>query len=148
MARRRRATGELAYYRCSTPRPVPLARLVKVAGQRWRIEVSFRDARQHAGVGQAHNRTRLAVERTVPFGLVCFSLAVVWYATCGHHPADLAAHRALAPCYQTKTAPSAQDMLVKLRRVLIAAQYRPGQPSTPTMAEILQVQAAWTAAAG
>jgi hypothetical protein len=34
MARRRRATGELAYYRCSTPRPVPLARLVKVAGQR------------------------------------------------------------------------------------------------------------------
>jgi hypothetical protein len=88
------------------------------------------------------------VEHTVPFGLVCFSLAVVWYATCGHHPADLAARRALAPWYQTKTAPSAQDMLVKLRRVLIAAQYRPGQPSTPTMAEILQVQAAWTAAAG
>jgi DDE superfamily endonuclease len=115
---------------------------------RWPIEVSFRDARQHAGVGQARNRTRLAVERTVPFGLVCFSLAVVWYATCGHAPADLAARRALAPWYQTKTAPSAQDMLVKLRRVLIAAQYRPAQPSTPTMAEILQVQAAWTAAAG
>jgi hypothetical protein len=115
---------------------------------RWPIEVSFRDARQDVGVGQARNRTRLAVERTVPFGLVCFSLAVVWYATCGHHPADLAARRALAPWYQTKTAPSAQDMLVKLRRVLIAAQYRPGQPSTPTMAEILQVQAAWTAAGG
>jgi hypothetical protein len=115
---------------------------------RWPIEVSFRDARQDAGVGQARNRTRLAVERTVPFGLVCFSLAVVWYATCGRHPADLAARRTLAPWYQTKIAPSAQDMLVKLRRVLIAAQYRPGQPSTPTMAEILQVQAAWTAAAG
>ena len=27
-----------AYYRCYTPRPVPLARLVKVIGQRWRIE--------------------------------------------------------------------------------------------------------------
>ena len=56
--------------------------------------------------------------------------------------------RVLFTWYQTKTAPSAQDMLVKLRRVLIAAQYRPAQPSTPTMAEILQVQAAWTAAAG
>jgi DDE superfamily endonuclease len=115
---------------------------------RWPVEVCFRAARQDVGVGQARNRTRLAVERTVPFGLVCFSLAVVWYATCGHHPADLAGRRAQAPWYQTKTAPSAQDMLVKLRRVLIAAQYRPGQPSTPTMAEILQVQAAWAAAGG
>jgi hypothetical protein len=39
-------------------------------------------------------------------------------------------------------------MLAKLRRVLIAAQYQPGQPSAPTTAEILQVQAAWAAAEG
>ena len=115
---------------------------------RWPVEVCFRDARQDVGVGQARNRTRQAVQRTVPFGLVCFSLAVVWYATCGHHPADLAARRALAPWYQTKVAPSVQDMLAKLRRVLIAAQYRPGQPSAPTVAEILDVQAAWAAAGG
>jgi hypothetical protein len=113
---------------------------------RWPIEVCFRDARQDAGVGQARNRTRLAVERTVPFGLVCFSLAVLWYVTRGHHPADLAARRARAPWYQAKTAPSIADMLAKLRRVLIAAQYLPGQPSAPTLPEILQVQAAWAAA--
>jgi hypothetical protein len=95
---------------------------------RWPVEVCFRDARQDAGVGQAHNRTRRAVERTVPFGLVCFSLAVVWYATCGHHPADLAARRARSPWYHTKHAPSTADMLAKLRRVLIAAQYQQGQP--------------------
>jgi DDE superfamily endonuclease len=115
---------------------------------RWPIEVCFRDARQDLGVGQARNRTRLAVQRTVPFGMVCFSLAVVWYATCGHHPADLATRRALAPWYQTKTTPSVQDMLAKLRRVLIAAQYQQGQPQTPTLPEILQVQAAWAAAEG
>jgi len=86
------------------------------------------------------------VERTVPFGLVCYSLAIIWYAHHGHHPADLAARRTLAPWYQTKTAPSVADMLAKLRRVLIAAQYQPGQPSAPTKAEILQVQAAWAAA--
>jgi len=86
------------------------------------------------------------VQRLVPFGLVCYSLAIVWYAQHGHSPAEVAAHRARAPWYQTKATPSVADMLAKLRRVLIAAQYQPGQPSTPTIAEILEVQAAWAAA--
>ena len=41
--------------------------------------------------------------------------------------------------------PSVADMLAKLRRVLIAAQYQPGQPKPPTITEILHVQAAWAA---
>jgi hypothetical protein len=103
----------------------------------------FLDARHLVGVGQARTRARRAVERTVPFGLVCYSLAIVWYAQHGQPAHDLAARRALAPWYQTKTAPSVADMLATLRRVLLAAQYRPGQPAAPTAAEILQVQAAW-----
>ncbi len=35
MIRRNIATGELAYYRCYSPQPEPLAVLVKVAGRRW-----------------------------------------------------------------------------------------------------------------
>jgi len=35
---------------------------------RWGIEQAFADARQILGVGDARNRTRRAVERTVPFG--------------------------------------------------------------------------------
>ncbi len=120
--------------------------LVRRYAARWPVEVLFREARQDAGVGQARNRTRRAVERTVPFGLACYSLAIVWYAHHGHHPADLAARRILAPWYQTKTTPSVADMLAKLRRLLIAAQYHQGQPTAPTAAEILQVQAAWAAA--
>jgi DDE superfamily endonuclease len=112
---------------------------------RWQVEVCFRQLRQDAGVGQARNRTHLAVQRTVPFGLVCYSLAVVWYARSGHDPADLAARRAQAPWYKTKHAPSVADMLAKLRRVLIAAQYRQGHASELTLPEILQVQAAWAA---
>jgi hypothetical protein len=119
------------------------AELVERYAGRWQVEVCFREARQDAGVGQARNRTRLAVQRTVPFGLVCYSLAIVWYAQHGHHPADLAARRALAPWYQSKAAPSVADMLAKLRRVLIAAQYRQGQAPEPTLPEILEVQAAW-----
>jgi hypothetical protein len=110
------------------------------------MEVCFREARQDAGVGQARNRTRRAVERTVPFGLVSYSLAIVWYTQHGHHPADLAARRALAPWYQSKATPSVADMLAKLRRVLIAAQYRHGQAIAPTTPEILEVQAAWATA--
>ena len=39
LIRRNRTTGELAFYRCWMPRPVPLAILVRVAGCRWRIEM-------------------------------------------------------------------------------------------------------------
>jgi SRSO17 transposase len=35
---RRGATGELAFYRCWSPAPVPLAALVRVAGTRWAVD--------------------------------------------------------------------------------------------------------------
>ncbi len=123
------------------------AEVVQRYAARWQVEVCFREIRQDAGVGQARNRARRAVQRTVPFGLVCYSLAIVWYTQHGHPAHDLAARRALAPWYQTKATPSAADMLTALRRVLLAAQYHHGQAPAPTMPEILQVQAAWAAAA-
>jgi SRSO17 transposase len=39
MVRRNHKTGELAFYRCFTPRPTPLAVLVRVAGRRWAVEM-------------------------------------------------------------------------------------------------------------
>ena len=44
LIRRNDRTGELAYLR-SYPQPVPLATLVGVAGQRWRIEESLQAAK-------------------------------------------------------------------------------------------------------
>lgn len=70
------------------------AELVERYADRWSVEVLFEEARQVAGVGQARNRTRLAVQRTVPFGLVCLSLTVVWYALHGQPAVDVAARRA------------------------------------------------------
>jgi uncharacterized membrane protein (UPF0136 family) len=58
--------------------------LVARYASRWGIEQAFADARQIMGVGDARNRTRRAVERTVPFGLICFSVVTVWYALHGH----------------------------------------------------------------
>ncbi|MBB4717752.1 SRSO17 transposase [Streptomyces luteogriseus] len=45
LVRRNRRTGELAFYRCFSPRPVPMSELVRVAGRRWTIEESSRQAR-------------------------------------------------------------------------------------------------------
>ena len=41
LARRHRRSGELAYYRCYAPSPVPLGELVRVAGRRWTVEESL-----------------------------------------------------------------------------------------------------------
>jgi SRSO17 transposase len=38
LARRHRYTGQLSYYRCWSPGPVPLSRLIAIAVLRWRIE--------------------------------------------------------------------------------------------------------------
>lgn len=114
---------------------------------RWSIEVAIEDAKQTVGVGQARNRVRLAVERTVPFGLIVESLAICWYATAGHHPDDVEQARQLAPWYRDKTQPSVLDMLAKLRRVIIAAQFRGTQPRPATAAEINLLRLAWADAA-
>jgi DDE superfamily endonuclease len=92
------------------------AELVERYAARWNIEVTFEDARQLTGAGEARNRTRRAVERTIPFELVCFSLAIAWYAHAGQPAADLARHRTLAPWYTAKHAVSVADMLAALRR--------------------------------
>jgi SRSO17 transposase len=52
LIRRTRSSGELAYLRCWTPRPTSLAQLVRVAGQRWRIEESFQSAKELVGLDQ------------------------------------------------------------------------------------------------
>lgn len=122
------------------------ATLIERYADRWSIEVAFEEAKQLAGVGDARNRVRTAVERTVPFQFLCMSLASVWYALFGHHPDVVAEHRARAPWYRTKTTPSFADMLATLRRTIIAAQYRPGRGQGPTTAEISEVQHAWAAA--
>jgi Transposase DDE domain len=122
------------------------AKLVERYADRWPIEVSFEEAKEIFGVGHARNRTRKAVERTVPFQFLAMTLTILWYAGFGHHPDVVAEHRARAPWYLTKSTPSFADMLAKLRRVIIAAQYHPGRGQTPTRWEITQVQQAWAAA--
>jgi hypothetical protein len=125
----------------------PAHTIVERYASRWSIEVAIEDAKQTTGVGQARNRTAKAVERTVPFGLICQSLITIWYAQHGHHPDIAAERRTKAPWYRTKLLPAYSDMIIKLRRVLIAAKFRGHSPHQPTHEQTLAVQLAWAEAA-
>jgi hypothetical protein len=143
----RNASGKWEMALVTTDLEATAAELVERYSTRWSIEVTFEETRQHLGAGQAQNRTRLAVERTVPFGLYVYAITVAWYALYGHHPADVAEHRERSPWYDSKTTPSFQDMVIKLRRTIIAARFTPNDAGHPTDHEITAVHLAWAAAA-
>ena len=50
LVRRHRYTGQLSYYRCWTPGPVPLPKLIATASARWRIEEDHQLSKQVAGL--------------------------------------------------------------------------------------------------
>jgi len=108
---------------------------------RWSIEVAFADAKQTTGVGEARNRTRLAVERTVPIGLITQSLIMLWHAQ--HGTDTVTARRAEAPWYRSKTQPAYLDMIIQLRRVMITARILGTSPDQPTLQQIHDVCLAW-----
>lgn len=87
------------------------------------------------------------MERTVSFGLSTQSLVIVWYHLAGHSPRLVADRRSRARWYTTKTHPSYQNMISKLRRVLIGAQYRADPPGDLTPEQIQAIRLAWADAA-
>jgi hypothetical protein len=135
---------DIALY-CTDPDATNEEVIAEYAG-RWPIETAIQNGKQITGAGQAHNRLQAAVERTTPFALLAQSLVIVWYALHGSPGEDVDRARLQAPWYQTKKDPSYQDMIAKLRRVIIAARYTrtPGGQSTPE--EITEIQLAWAAA--
>jgi SRSO17 transposase len=116
--------------------------LVERYSARWAIEVTFLESKHLVGVGQARNRRRLAVQRTVPFGLCCHSLLVIWYTLNGHAAGDVATRRALAPWYRHKHTPSTLDMLVTFRRAMLT-EYHHTHPAQPTSAKLTDALLTW-----
>jgi hypothetical protein len=131
----------------TTDLATPAAVLVERYAARWPIEQAFTDARNVLGAGEARTRVRRAVERTVPFALLVHTLVIIWYARHGHDPAGIAARRAAEPWYTSKTEPAFEDMLIKLRRVMICARISGGSAAHPEPGQITAVLAAWHAAA-
>lgn len=124
------------------------AQIIEDYDERWQVEVAIEDAKQITGVGQARNRVKQAIERTVPFGLLCQSLTICWYALNGRAEHDVEHRRRHARWYRHKQNPSYQDMLASLRRANIAAQYLPVTGRTRKPPEISSAPAALGGASG
>jgi hypothetical protein len=123
------------------------AALVTRYAERWEIEQAFGDARNVLGAGEARNRVKPAAERTISFAMLTSTIIVIWYARHGHDPADINDRREDQPWYAAKTEPAFEDMLAKLRRVLITARISGGSAAQPTPEQIRAVTTAWAAAA-
>jgi SRSO17 transposase len=81
MLRRNQRTGELAFYRCWMPRPVPPAVLVRVAGTRWTVEERFQTGKGLVGLDQHQVRRWRSWYRWVTFSMLAHAFLVVAAAT-------------------------------------------------------------------
>jgi SRSO17 transposase len=77
LVRRNRTTGELAFYRCWTPRPVSLATLVRVAGGRWTIEERFQTGKGLCGLDQHQVRRWRSWYRWTTLAMLAHAVLVV-----------------------------------------------------------------------
>lgn len=76
---RRNGDGDLAFYRCWTPRPVSLATLVRVAGTRWIVEETFQIAKGQVGLDQYQCRNWTSWHRFTVLAML--ALAVLTLTT-------------------------------------------------------------------
>lgn len=91
LVRRNRSTGELAYLRCYSPRRVPLRALIRVAGQRWRIEESFQSGKELAGLDQHQVRKWKSWHRWTTLAMLAHAfLAVTTAIERAHAPTPAA----------------------------------------------------------
>jgi SRSO17 transposase len=81
LIRRNDTTGQYAYLRCYSPRPVPLRTLVTVAGQRWRIEESFQAAKGLTGIDQHQVRRWISWHRWTTLAMLAHAFLAVATAT-------------------------------------------------------------------
>jgi SRSO17 transposase len=77
LIRRHRKTRELAFYRCWTPHPTPLAILVKVAGIRWTVEERFQTGKGLCGLDQHQVRRWRSWYRWATLAMLAHAFLVV-----------------------------------------------------------------------
>jgi hypothetical protein len=80
--------------------------------QRWQVEVTFREVRDHLGVETQRQWSNKAIARTTPCLLGLFSIVTLLAARLGHH----ARLRVSATAWYHKKHPTFSDTLAAVRR--------------------------------
>ena len=84
---RRGSDSELAFYRCWSPAPVPLATLVHVAGMRWAVEESFQASKGQVGLDHYQVRTWTGWHRHITLAMLALAFLMASTATTSPAPA-------------------------------------------------------------
>ena len=116
LIRRNPTTGELAYYRCYAPHPVPLLTLVRTAGIRWSIEETFQTAKGQAGLDHYQVRTWTGWYRHITLAMLALAF--------------LAAIATISP---PATRQSIALTMPEIRRLLAAIVFNPSRSTSQTL---------------
>jgi len=119
-----------AYFLCTDP-TWSADRILSTYTARWSIEITIRDAKQFAGLGDAQCRVAPAVERQAAFTLAMMSLVMGWYLSEGHSTDRLIRR----PWYRRKSHATFQDMLAHTRRASWRQIVFAGSGSGPDISE-------------
>lgn len=85
--------------------------------RRWPLERTFQDCKQKLLIENPQFQLPSSVRRSVPIGMMLYSLVVLWYVSVGHREAAVIAPRLSDPWYRRNGRPSFSDMLAALRRI-------------------------------
>jgi hypothetical protein len=103
-------------YLLCTELSLSAAQVLTSYSHRWPLERTFQDCKQKLGIQDHQAQLPAAVRRGPPFGMLLYSLVVLWFLVHGHR---LAPQHPLAPdpWYHKTARPSFAEMLGTLRRL-------------------------------
>jgi SRSO17 transposase len=118
LARRHRYTGTVSYYRCWSPHPVSLARLVGIVCLRWKIEEDFQAAKQATGLDKGQVTTWTSWHRWNTAALIAYAFLAIATALAHDTPAPAEADLIPLTCH---------ELLRLLRLLILPAPRRDGE---------------------
>jgi SRSO17 transposase len=125
LIRRHRYTGTLSFYRCWSPRPVTLARLVSVVCRRWKIEELFQLAKGVTGLDQGQVTRWTSWHRWSCAALVAYAfLAVATALTAPIEQEATERESRTDPDLPLAIALTSRELLRLLRQLLLPAPRR------------------------
>ncbi len=102
-------------YIISTDTELTEEEVLAAYSNRWPLERTFQDCKQKLCIQNPQIQLPTSVRRSVPFGMLIYSLVVTWYVIHGHQVAA-ATRPAADPWYPGNERPSFTDMIATLRR--------------------------------
>ncbi|PWR09067.1 IS701 family transposase [Micromonospora acroterricola] len=117
LVRRHPHTGELAFYLCWSPRRVPLATLIRVAGSRWAVEECFQSAKNETGLDHYQVRGWTGWHRFTALAMLALAILAICAGTQPAEPAD--------PTRSARSGTPIRLTLPEIRRLLNTLMFTP-----------------------